>query len=68
MTLREKQSEFCRNVSRLIRWAFENGMELTFGEALRTPEQQLLYFGLHYPENRKYVTFCTHRQKNKNTE
>jgi hypothetical protein len=44
MTLREKQSTFILNVARLIVNAFENGIELTFGEALRTPEQQLLYF------------------------
>lgn len=44
MSLREKQSVFIQNVIELIGWAFDNGFELTIGEALRTPEQQLLYF------------------------
>ena len=44
MTQREKQSEFLKNVAKMILWAFENGMELTGGELLRTNEQQLLYF------------------------
>ena len=44
MTLREKQSEFLKNVAKMILWAFENGMELTGGELLRTNDQQLLYF------------------------
>ena len=44
MTLREKQSEFARNVGKLITWCYENGYEISFGEALRTEEQQLLYF------------------------
>lgn len=44
MTLREKQSLFLRNASKLITWAFDNGFELTIGEGLRTSEQQLLYF------------------------
>ena len=39
MTLREKQSLFVHMVSRLIDFAYENGYELTFGEAWRTPEQ-----------------------------
>ena len=44
MTLREKQSEFLKNVAKMILWAFDNGMELTAGEMLRTNDQQLLYF------------------------
>ena len=44
MTLREKQSEFIRNMARMIIWAFDNGIELTSGELLRTNDQQLLYF------------------------
>lgn len=39
MTLREKQSLFVRLVAKLIEFANENGMELTFGECWRTPEQ-----------------------------
>jgi len=44
MTLRQKQSIFLLNVSKLIQWAFNNGYELTSGELYRTTDQQLLYF------------------------
>ena len=44
MSLREKQSIFSLNIAKLIIWAYEHGYEITLGEALRTPEQQLLYF------------------------
>lgn len=39
MTLRQKQSKFVKMVGNLIEWAYANGYELTFGEALRTQEQ-----------------------------
>ena len=39
LTLRQKQSKFVVMVSKLITWANDNGYELTFGEAYRTPEQ-----------------------------
>jgi hypothetical protein len=39
MTLRQKQSKFVRMVGQLIQWAYDNGYELTFGEALRTEGQ-----------------------------
>ena len=39
MTLREKQSLFVRLVAKLIDFAYSNGMELTFEECWRTPEQ-----------------------------
>ena len=39
MTLREQQSLFVRLVGVLIKWAYQQGYELTFGEAYRTPEQ-----------------------------
>lgn len=42
LTLREKQSLFVRMVGALIDYAYENGYELTFGEAYRTPEQAAL--------------------------
>lgn len=38
-TLREKQSRFVKLVGLLIEWAYQNGFELTFGEAHRTTEQ-----------------------------
>lgn len=43
MTLRERQSVFVLNVSRLIAFAYAQGYELTFGEAYRTIEQQKIY-------------------------
>lgn len=33
MTLREKQSKFALMVSKLIQWAYDQGYELTFGDA-----------------------------------
>lgn len=46
MTLRQKQSLFAINVSRLIAYAYEQGYELTFGEVLRTSEQQQIYVNI----------------------
>ena len=37
MTLGEKQRKFTLMVSKLIVWAYENGYELTFGDAYRDP-------------------------------
>ena len=42
MTLGEKQRQFTKMVGKLIGWAYDNGYELTFGEAYRTPEQAAL--------------------------
>lgn len=42
MTLGEKQRKFTRMVADLIVWAYQNGYELTWGEAWRTPEQAAL--------------------------
>lgn len=42
MTLGEKQRRFTELVGRLIIWAYDEGYELTFGEAYRTPEQAAL--------------------------
>jgi hypothetical protein len=39
MSTRQQQSEFVRLVAKLIEFADANGMELTFGECWRTPEQ-----------------------------
>lgn len=41
-TLRQKQSRFVRMIGQLIAYAYDNGYELTFGEAYRTPEQAAL--------------------------
>lgn len=37
MSVREKQSKFCLMVSDLIQWVFEQGWELTWGDAYRDP-------------------------------
>ena len=42
--MKEKQFIFIQNLAKLITWAFENGYQLTIGEALRTQDQQMLYF------------------------
>ncbi|MFD1292627.1 M15 family metallopeptidase [Lutibacter holmesii] len=44
MKLSEHQRIFTFNISKLINYAYMNDMELTFGEARRTNEQQLIYF------------------------
>ena len=42
MTLGAKQRKFTRMIADLIIWAYDNGYELTFAEAYRTPEQAAL--------------------------
>lgn len=42
MTLSEKQQLFTGLIAKLITWANDRGMRLTFGEAYRTPEQAVL--------------------------
>ncbi|MCB4843278.1 M15 family metallopeptidase [Providencia rettgeri] len=42
MTLGEKQRKFTRMIADLIIFAYNNGYELTFSEAYRTPEQAAL--------------------------
>ena len=44
MKLSQQQQIFSQNVARLILHANSLGVNLTFGEAYRTKEQQLLYF------------------------
>ena len=39
MSLGDKQRRFTQCIGRLIAWAYENGYELTFGDAYRSPEQ-----------------------------
>ena len=43
MKLSEKQRSFTLMVADLICWSYDKGIELTFGEAWRTKEQQELY-------------------------
>ena len=43
MSLSKQQRIFTKNVAELINYAYCNGIELTFGEAYRTREQQLIY-------------------------
>jgi len=42
MTLSDKQRLFTKLLGQLIDWAYQNGMELSLGEAYRTPEQAKL--------------------------
>jgi D-alanyl-D-alanine carboxypeptidase-like protein len=42
MTLGEKQRLFTKLVGQLIAWSYQNGFELTFGDAYRSPEQAAL--------------------------
>ena len=42
-TLGQKQRRFTAYVGRLILWAYDNGFELTFGDAYRSPEMAKLY-------------------------
>lgn len=42
LKLGEKQRIFAYNIAGLILWAFEQGYEVTLGEAYRTPEQAAL--------------------------
>lgn len=39
----ESQQLFARNIACLIQYIFNNGFEITLGEAWRTPEQQKIY-------------------------
>jgi hypothetical protein len=39
MTLSQKQRKFTKLIAQLILWAYDNGYEITFGEAYRTLEQ-----------------------------
>ena len=43
MSLRKEQSGFARDVAKLLAFIFNNGYEVTFGEALRTAYQQKEY-------------------------
>ncbi len=44
MKLQTQQQKFTRDIAKLILKATEMGVELTFGEAYRTNDQQLLYY------------------------
>ena len=43
MTLRQRQSVFALNLAKLIVWAYQQGYEVTLGEAERTAYQQAEY-------------------------
>lgn len=43
MSLREEQSAFAKDVLKLLSFTFNQGYDVTFGEVLRTEEQQALY-------------------------
>ena len=44
MSLSSQQQIFTRNIAKLILFANSRGIELTFGEAYRTDDQQELYY------------------------
>jgi hypothetical protein len=44
MTLRERQTLFLYNFSKMVIWGINSGIILTDGEHLRTRDQQMLYF------------------------
>ena len=44
MSLSKTQQEFTLDIARLIAFADQQGIKLTFGEAYRTNDQQELYF------------------------
>lgn len=44
MTLSDKQFEFAKDVTKLLIYLINNGYKFTLGEALRTKEQQRIYF------------------------
>ena len=48
MTLRQKQSKFVRMVADLIIFAYDNGYELTFGDAYVSTRTGHKKFSLHY--------------------
>ena len=43
MSLREEQSKFAKDVQKLLEFIHGLGFEVTFGEVLRTDEQQKIY-------------------------
>lgn len=43
MGLRQEQSLFVNDVQKLLTFITDKGYEITFGEVLRTPEQQEIY-------------------------
>jgi len=43
MKLSQSQRIFSLNLAKLIIWIYDNGMECTMGEVLRTQEQQEIY-------------------------
>ena len=55
MKLSEKQRIFTRNIARLIEYAYDTGIELTFGEAYRTIDQQWLYYNGYEIRGRELV-------------
>jgi len=43
MTLRQKQTEFVKDVQKLLRYAFAQGYDVTFGEVYRSQPMQKWY-------------------------
>lgn len=43
MPLQQQQSKFANDVNKLLKWMFDHGYEVTFGETYRTKEQAEIY-------------------------
>ena len=43
MTRTQKQRKFSKFLAQLVIWAYDNGYEISMGEAQRTKEQQAIY-------------------------
>ena len=48
MTLRQKQSKFVRMIADLIIWTYNNGYEMTFGDAYVSTRTGHMKASLHY--------------------
>ncbi len=60
MTLRENQVAFAKDSIKLYQFILENGFEFTYGETLRTPEQQAIYLkeGKSKTSNSRHLIKC----------
>ena len=60
MTLRENQVAFAKDTIKLYQYILENGFEFTYGEVLRTQEQQAIYIkeGKSKTSNSRHLIKC----------
>jgi len=70
MTLSQEQQVFVQHISRLILFANSRGINLTFGEAYRSTDQQSLYFNgytLETKDNSLELVKTTKKSKTMNS-